>query len=195
MGDIHWHERNDFNGIITFVLLLLLVVYSAWLMSWVDGVLSDNTKLDEPDFTDKAGISRSEAETIKTAALILLVITLTFSTIFIWEIISEKYKLHEFIANSKTAIITTGVLLLIIIWMQSSLSKVPKDAGGAGPALKQFNVSLLVILVIAVAIFSIPLLINMKERGQNIVDDADDFFGLSENKSRRHTAPGRLQGN
>ena len=74
MGDTHWHERNDFNGIITFVLLLLLVVYSAWLMSWVDGVLSDNVKLDEPDFTDKVGISRSEAETIKTAALILLVI-------------------------------------------------------------------------------------------------------------------------
>ncbi|MDC0231215.1 hypothetical protein OAK19_04550 [Aureispira] len=186
MGDIHWHERDDFNGIITFVLLLLLVIYSAWLMAWIDGVLSDNVKLDEPDFTTTVGLSRTGAESIKTAALILLIITLTFSSIFIWELISDMYKLHEIIANSKAAIITTGILLGIIIWMQSSLGKVPKDIGGASDSLKSFNTSLLVIITIALAIFTIPMLLATKQTGGSLLQDADDMiFGAAPTRSAR----------
>ena len=96
----HWYERDDFYGIITFVMLCLLVVYSAWLMSWLDGILADTT-LGEPKFKETHGISRSSAQSLKTISMVLLIITLIFATTFIWEIISEKWKLHELIANSK----------------------------------------------------------------------------------------------
>lgn len=200
----HWYQRDDYYGIITFVMLCLLVIYSAWLMSWLDGILSD-TKTGEPEFKDTHGISRSGAQSLKTVAMVLLIITLIFVTIFIWETISETYKLHDIIANSKTAIITTGILLAVIVWAQSDMGEVPDNAGGAGPALKQFNVSLIAILSIAIAIFAIPMLLKTKDVANQVVDDTEDWLfgegdkrgGKSKRKSKkgRYSAPGRLEGN
>ena len=200
----HWYERNDYYGIITFVMLCLLVVYSAWLISWLDGILAD-TKLAGDEFKDKHGISRSGAQSLKTVSMVLLIITLIFATTFIWEIISEKWKLHEIIANSKTAIITTGILLAVIVWAQSDMKEVPDSAGGAGPALKQFNVSLIVILSITVTVFAIPMLLKTKDVAEEFVDDTEDWmFRTTPKKSKKsrrkkrrgiNTAPGRLEGN
>ena len=180
----HWYERDDFYGIITFVMLCLLVVYSAWLMSWLDGILAD-TKLGEPEFKDTHGISRSGAQSLKTISMVLLIITLIFVTTFIWETVSEKWKLHEIIANSKTAIITTGILLAIIIWAQSDMGEVPDKAGGAGPALKQFNLSLIVLLSISMAIFAIPMLLKTKEVAEEFVDDTEDWMFRMGSRHRR----------
>ena len=197
----HWYERDDYYGIITFVMLCLLVIYSAWLMSWLDGILSD-TKIGEPEFKDTHGISRSAAQDLKTVSMVLLIITLIFVTTFIWETISERWKLHDIIANSKTAIITTGILLAVVVWAQSDMGEVPNSAGGAGPALKQFNVSLIAILSIAIAIFAIPMLLKTKDVANQVVDDTEDWmFRMTPKKSRRkrrrgiNTAPGRLEGN
>jgi len=198
----HWYERDDFYGIITFVMLCLLVVYSAWLMSWLDGILADTT-LGEPKFKETHGISRSSAQSLKTISMVLLIITLIFVTTFIWETVSEKWKLHQIIANSKTAIITTGILLAVIVWAQSDMGEVPDKAGGAGPALKQFNMSLIVLLSISMAIFAIPMLLKTKEVAEEFVDDTEDWmFRTTPKRSRRkkrrrgiNTAPGRLEGN
>ena len=194
----HWHERDDYYGIITFIMLLLLVVYSGWLMSWLDGILSD-VKPNDNDFLDKHHISREDAQTLKMISMTILIITLIFSTTFIWEIVSEKYKLHEIIANSKTAILTSGILLGVILWANSSLDKVPKDAGGAGPALKQFTVSLIIILGIAMAVFAIPMLLKTKDVAEQMVDDTEDwmFGGDTPKKSRRRRRrrqSGRVEG-
>ena len=202
----HWHEREDYYGVITFVVLCLLVVYSAWLMSWLDGILSD-TKKNGDQYKDTHGITRESAQSLKTVAMVLLIITLIFVTTFIWEILSEKYKLHQLIANSKTAILTTGILLAIIVWAQTDMKEVPSSAGGAGPALKTFNTSLIVILSITVAIFAIPMLLATKNAATTMVDNTEDWMfggsdidwgGKGRGKSRRrgrNTAPGRLEGN
>ena len=85
----HWHEREDYYGVITFVVLCLLVVYSAWLMSWLDGILSD-TKKNGDQFKDTHGITRESAQSLKTVAMVLLIITLIFVTTFIWEILFKR---------------------------------------------------------------------------------------------------------
>ena len=192
----HWYERDDYYGIITFILLCLLVIYSAWLMSWLVGILSDTT-LGEPKFKETHGISRAAAQSLKTISMVLLIITLIFVTTFIWETISETYKLHELIANSKTAIITSAILLAVIIWAQSDMGDVPDNAGGAGPALKQFNVSLIVILSIAMAIFAIPMILKSKDAALSYVEQGDEeiagFLGGGGKKKGRATAPGRLE--
>ena len=47
--------------------LLLLFIYSIWLINWVDTILED-TGDSSDDFINKNGISRYDAQGIKTAA-------------------------------------------------------------------------------------------------------------------------------
>ena len=82
------------------------------------------------------GISRSSAQSLKTISMVLLIITLIFVTTFIWETVSEKWKLHQIIANSKTAIITTGILLAVIVWAQSDMGEVPDKGWWRWASLK-----------------------------------------------------------
>ena len=139
------------ENIIVLSGLILLFIYSIWLISWIDDMLDDVDDSSD-DFLNKNGISRYNAQGLKTAAIIILVCSLVSTLILIWEM-NPLWHITDFLSNKVVIIVFSIFLLIIIAWVQSALN----NATFKSSALKYVNYVLLGILsVFTIVKFFIP---------------------------------------